>query len=327
MTLTPKENYLRTLRGEIPEFVPSMFNPHMMPTREELLTPVNLPDGKPFVTGLGVTYVASADLNFGAMPEPGNIIIDDITKWRDKLKIRDVTGRDWEGYYKKAEEPVDRANLCLVVDGGDYFLTLVSLMGFEGALLALYEEPDEVIALLTEISKFYLMVTKQQMKYLKPEVYILMDDDCAYRAPFFSLDIYRQIFKPFHKLHCDLALENGCMILRHDCGKAEQFVEDWLEMGVASWNPFQVSNDCKAIKQKYGDRLTLEGGWDSQGKFSGVEYSDDELIATLEEYTNTLAPGGRFVFSASAGPFGQNPNPKQEVVKKFYEEKVRYYYG
>ena len=34
------------------------------------------------------------------MPEPGNIIIDDITKWRDKLKIRDVIGLDWEEYYK-----------------------------------------------------------------------------------------------------------------------------------------------------------------------------------------------------------------------------------
>jgi hypothetical protein len=28
-------------------------------------------------------------------------------------------------------------------------------MGFEGALMALYEEPEEVIALFTEISKFY----------------------------------------------------------------------------------------------------------------------------------------------------------------------------
>jgi len=326
MKLTPKENYLRTLRGEIPEFVPSMFYPHMKPVHDELLTPNNLPDGKPFVTSLGIPYVASPELNFGAMPEAGKIVIDDITKWRDQLKIRDVTSRDWEGYYKKTAEDVDRENLCLAVDGGDYFLIMVGLMGFESTMLALSEEPEEVIAMLTEISKFLLMVTEKQMHYLKPDVYVLMDDDSAYHAPFFSVKTYQEIFKPFHKLHCDLAREHGCMIIRHDCGKSEQFLDDWLDLGVHSWHPFQVTNDCKGIKQKYGHRLTLEGGWDNQGKFGGVDYPDEELIEALWEYTETFVPGGRFVFNATAGPFGFATNPKREVVKKFYEEHVKYYY-
>ena len=326
MTLTPKENYLRTLRGEIPEFVPAMYYPHMKPIRDELLTPNNLPDGKPFITSLGIKFVASEELNFGAMPESGTIVVDDITKWRDQLKIRDVTGRDWEGYYKKAEEEIDRKNMCLAVDGGDYFLILVGLMGFENAMLAISEEPEEVIAMLTEISKFLLMVTKQQMHHLKPDIYILMDDDSAYHAPFFSVQTYREIFKPFHKLHCDLALESGSMVLRHDCGKSEQFLDDWLEMGISSWHPFQVTNDCKGIKQKYGHRLTLEGGWDNQGIFSGVDYLDSVLIEALEEYAETFLPSGRFVFSATAGPLGMEANQKRDLVKKFYEEKVKDYY-
>jgi hypothetical protein len=327
MKLTPKENYLRTLNGDTPEFVPSMFYPHMKPIREELLTPNNLPDGEPFVTSLGVTYVASPELNFGAMPAPNIHIISDILKWRDQLKIRDVTGRDWEGYYKDQEAEVDRENLCLAVDGGDYFLILVSLMGFENAMLAISEEPEEVIALLTEISKFLMMVTEKQMQYIKPDIYILMDDDSAYASPFFSVKTYREIFKPFHKKHIDLALNNGCAILRHDCGKSEQFLEDWLEMGVQSWHPFQVTNDCKGIKEKYGHRITFEGGWNTQGKWAGLDYSDDELIEALEEYTNTFLPGGRFVWSATAGPFGPEPNPKRDIVKNFYEEKVKDYYS
>ena len=329
MSLTPKENYLRTLRGAIPEYVPSFFDPYMRPVREELLTPNNLPDGKPFVTSLGVTFVGLPEMNYGAMPKPGQIVIDDIMKWRDQLNIRDVTGRDWEGYYKKIEEDFDRENLCICVDGGDYFLSLVSLMGFEGALLAVYEEPEEVIALLTEISKFFLMVTKQQMRYLKPEVYILMDDDAAYRAPFFSVDIYRRIFKPFHKLHVDLAKENGCMVVRHDCGKSEQFLEDWLELGIDAWNPFQTTNDCKGIKQKYGHLLTLEGGWDSQGKYVNDDVPDDELYADLDEYVATFAPGGRWTFSAMVGGMpspDKPPSPKRELVIKYYNDKVKYYY-
>ena len=325
MKLTPKENYLRTLEGKIPEYTPSFFDPYMKPVTEELLTPNNLPDGKPFITSLGVEYVASKELNNGAMPAPGKVVIDDITKWRDRLKIRDVTGRDWESYYKKIEETVDRKNMCLSIDGGDYFLTLVSLMGFENAMLAFYEEPEEVEALLTEISEFYLMVTKKQMEYLKPEIYILMDDDAAYRAPFYSVELYRKTVKPFHKKHADLALEHGCKIVRHDCGRSEQYIDDWLEMGVSAWNPFQTSNDCVGIKKKYGDRLTLEGGWDSLA----VPYmTDDELIAALDQYTETFLPGGRFVFSAFSGRMGNpdDPDPQRDLIKKYYEENVRDWY-
>ena len=327
--LSPKENYLRTLRGEIPEFMPAPFMvPHMSPVRDDMLTPMSLPEPPHTAfTGLGAKFVGSEDLNWGAMPEPNYVVIDDILKWRDQLKVADVSNRDWEGYYKKQLEPIDRSKFCVSVDSGDYFLTLVSLMGFEPAMTAVAEEPEEVIALLTECSKFLMTVAKEQMRWLKPDVYILMDDDAAYKAPFFSVQTYREIFKPFHKLHCDLALENGAMINRHDCGKSEQFLEDWLEMGISAWNPFQVTNDCVGIKKKYGHRITLEGGWDGL-RWNHTDIDKDELIAALEEYVDTFAPGGRFCFVASAGPFSMSPTmtPQRKIVSDFYEEKAKWYY-
>ena len=327
--MTPKENYLRMIRGEIPEFMPSYIEPHSVPLKEELLTPQAVPDG-PFVTSLGVTYVGSAENNFGAMPAPNQILIDDITKWRDKLKIRDVTGRDWEGYYKKLLEEVDRKNKCISVSGGDYFLTLVSLMGFEGALLAMYEEPDEVIALLDYISKFYLMVFKQQIHYMKPDIFGLMDDDAAYRAPFFSLELYRQIFRPFHKLHCDLALDAGMIISRHDCGKSEQFIDDWIELGIKDWNPVQITNDCKGIKQKYLGKLALAGCWDSTKWATRMVVDETELKDELAEYVDTFAPGGGFTFAAAMGMPMPNETPVQterrEITTKFYYDYARDWY-
>ena len=315
------------IKNRYPEYVPSMCEPYRAPCFDELLTPNSAPDG-PIVTSLGVTYVGSPDNNFGAMPKPGEVVIDDITKWRDQLKIRDVTGRDWEGYYKKKSEGVDRSQVCMCVDGGDYFLTLVSLLGFENALLALYEEPEEVKALLTEISKFYTMVLTKQMEYLRPEVYILMDDDAAYRAPFFSLDIYRDIFKPFHKMQCDIALNYGAVIDRHDCGKSEQFVDDWLEIGVRGWNPCQITNDCVGIKKKYGDRLVLTGCWDTQGSICSPTVPLDELEAALDEYVASFVPGGNFGFSAMILGKQDNPdaNVRRDFIKNYFFEKVRDYY-
>jgi hypothetical protein len=99
-------------------------------------------------------------------------------------------------------------------------------------------------------------------------------------------------------------------------------------MGVSGWNPFQISIDCKGIKQKYGNRLTLEGGWDSQGRLGGLESTEQELLDAMEEYVATFAPGGRFVFSVMAGgpPSDPRVDAKREIIKKFYEDKVRHYY-
>ncbi len=325
--MTPKENYLYMIKNNIPEFMPSNFEPFRAPCFDELLTPNRAPNG-PIVTALGVKYVGSPENNYGATPAPGSAYIDDITEWRDKLKIRSVEGRDWESYYKKEAEKYDRSKVCLCVDGGDYFLTLVALMGFENTMMACYEEPDEVKALLTEISRFYTLVLTKQMEYLRPEIMILMDDDSAYRAPFFSVEMYREFFKPFHKLHADIALNYGCVIDRHDCGKSEQFIDDWLDIGVRGWNPCQISNDLVGIKKKYGDRLVLAGCWDSQGHLGSAEATEDELAAAMDEYVATFAPGGNFIFSANVGSVSQAPEAvaKRAFIKQYFMDHFRDYY-
>ena len=323
--MNAKENYLTMLRGEIPEYVPSMTEPRMAFYNEEWLTPVYAPDG-PVVTKLGVTYVGSKDLNNGAMPMPGVHILEDITKWRDCIHIPDTSSFDWEAYYREKTKNVDRKTQNLTATGGDYFLTLISFMGFENAMLALYEEPEEVKALLEYVSGFYLEVLKQQIRWLKPDTMNVMDDDAALRAPFFSVEMYREFFKPYQKMHCDLALENGILIERHDCGRSEQFVPDWVEMGIRSWNPAQTTNDLVSIKKTYGSRLALCGAWDSM-KWASCE-DEEEYRAALKEYVDTFAPGGGFVYAAFAGGDQDAPGAKmrQAAVEDVYQNYARDYY-
>ena len=328
MQLTPKENFLMLMRREVPEYVPAaMLDPYGVPIAEELLTPVSAPNG-PIKTVYGVTYVGSADLMNGAMPKPGEILLDDILRWRDVIKNPDLSGRDWEGYYKKQLEKIDREKKVVRITGGDYFLTLVSFMGFENALISMMQEPEEVYALFDYVSKHYMEVMKQQIYWCKPEVFTLMDDDSAKLAPFFSLNMYRELVKPFHKMQCDLALENGMYIDRHDCGRSEQFIDDWLEMGVRSWGPAQVTNDIPAIKKKYGNQLALSGAWDTTGPIGSPNVDPEKLRETLYAYVDLLAPGGGFIFNASVRDNATNPiaKEKQEIVKDVYWNYARNYY-
>ncbi len=327
MPITPKENYLMMLRGEIPEFVPSFFIPAGDSIAEELIAPVSAPNG-PIVTPYGVTYVGSEANDWGALPKPGEILLEDITKWRDVIKNPDVSHRDWESYYKKQLETKDRENKTLSVHGGDYFLTLVSFMGFEGALYALYEEPEEVKALLEYVSEFYLEILKQQIYWCKPDILSIMDDDSAYRAPFFSVEMYREFFKPMHKKHCDLALENGMLLERHDCGRCEQFIPDWIELGIRGWNPAQTSNDLKAIKEKYVGKLALNGCWDNQGILGSPAVPEDTLREALEEYVATFAPGGGFSYQPMVGGKRDDPEviKRNDIIKDYYFAHVKDYY-
>ena len=80
MTLTPRENYLRMLNHEIPEYVPSSYDNFRDMVSEELLTPVFAPGGK-VVTSFGVEYLGSPEFGYGATPNPNKIILPDITEW------------------------------------------------------------------------------------------------------------------------------------------------------------------------------------------------------------------------------------------------------
>ncbi len=326
--LTPKENYLQMLKSNIPEYMPSFFEPSKAPVEDDFLTPTYARNG-PVTTSLGVVYVGSPENNYGAMPAPGSIVITDITKWRDQLKIKDISDVDWEAYYKRLSKDVDRKNKCLSVTGGDYFLTLVSLLGFEETLMAMYEEPEEVLELLSFISEFYVKVMKKQMQYLKPDIYTLLDDDSALNAPFFSVEMYRKFFKPFHKIHCDICKENGVYIARHDCGKSGQFIPDWLEIGVRDWNPCQTTNDLKKIKKEFGDKLVLSGCWGSHGEFEKKkDFNPVKARDELAEYVETFAPGGNFSFGAFA--MGKPDDPvsmeKSELIKSFFFDYARNWY-
>ena len=327
MPITPKENYLMLMRGETPEYVPAGYIERTAEfVTEDQLAPVSCPNG-PIKTVYGVTYVGSADLMNGALPA-GQPILSDITKWRDVIRNPDNSHRDWAGYYKKQTDRFDREHLVVKCHGGDYFLTLVSFMGFADALLAMYEEPEEVYALFEYVSEHYLEVMEKQLEYVRPDIYTIMDDDSAARAPFFSLETYRMLVKPFHEKHAAMALEHGVFLDRHDCGHCEMFIDDWVQMGIRSWNPAQVMNDLKGIKAKYGRKLAICGGWDNTGFLGSTEVDTETLREKLMEYVDTFAPGGGFVYSP--GVSGKMDDPavieRRNVLSDVYYNYARDYY-
>ena len=141
--ITEKENYLRTLRGEQPDWVPVYsFGP--MPGQERpctscMLEPMILSEFR-FKGGgkdcWGVEYVPTYETGNALLPKPGEFILDDIRHWRDVIKAPSLEGIDWEkmakdqleGFYKLGVNRKDTA-IALNLHVG-YFQNLMAFMGF-----------------------------------------------------------------------------------------------------------------------------------------------------------------------------------------------------
>ncbi len=251
----------------------------------------------------GVTYVANRESGFAFIPEPGNFILDDITKWRDVIKAPDLSGVDWERQAKKdleraASMGMDRSKSAMTygIHGG-YFETLMAFMGFVEGLCAIQEEPEEVYALFDYLCSFYESVTEKVIDYYKPDIVQLTDDIAAWAMPFVSPEQYRSLIKPFQVRDAKFGNDRGLPIAMHCCGKCEMFIDDWISFGVRFWDPPQTSNDLAAIQKKYGNRIILEGCFDVLGDLMSDSCTEEAFKDAVRECIDTYSKNAIFVFN------------------------------
>ena len=309
--LSEKENFIRLLSGEMPQYIPSynMFLWRFYPTFNR--GGFN-PDGSGFDV-FGVEYTTASEADGAAIPVPGRHILDDITKWRDVIKTPDLSDVDWDKVVAKDVDFRDpEHNPLLIVSNNGYFQHIMKFMGFEDGLCALYEEPEECLELLHYLCDYYLEIEKQ---YVRRGGFIginLTDDTATAINPFFSMDMYREIFKPVYERHAELARNEGLFLTLHNCGRCEDQIEDWFDLGICGWDPAQPVNDLLGIKAKYGRKLAIIGGWDSTGPATWPDSSEELLLEELERYVDKLAPGGGFCFAASVmgGTFDERQKKK-----------------
>ena len=302
--LTEKENLLMTLRGEVPEWVPrNMYASPGHPPASAGCGPSFLNARRTPQGGFdiwGVEFIATKETGGMALPVPGKFILDDITKWRDVIKAPDISDIDWETMAKKDLSRIDRTQTAVSAHiHVGYFQSLCNFMGFNEGLMAMIEEPEEVYALFDYMSSFWVQICSKVRDYYKPDIWSVTDDTATATNPFISPETYRTLVKPFHAREAAFGVEMGIPIDMHNCGRCEDFIDDWLDFGITCWNPAQTMNDLKGIKKKYGNKLVLEGCWDSSGPAGWPGASEEVVKQAVRDTIDAYAPGGGFIFWAS----------------------------
>ena len=319
-TLTPKENLMRVLNGQIPEWVPSYsyYGPlpgvdDVPPNQGVMLAPLMgdffNPAGGTDI--FGVPYTAVEEVGGFALPTPDYFILKDITKWRDVIKFpANLFDLDWKAVAEDAVKGLmydrDQVSVWFGPAGMGFFMQLMGFMGFTEGLSAMLEEPDDVKELFDYLHQFYLNIAKQVIDIIKPDVINLADDAAAERNPFISPEMYREFLIPLFRDYTALAIDRGIPVDMHLCGRGEDFMHDLIKIGVNCWEPVQLANDIEGLQARYGRHLVIGGGWEGRGRLTELDVTDEEIRQSARDAIDKYAKNGGFIFAAAYTPMSRN---------------------
>ena len=256
--ITPRENILRYYRGEDYEWVPDISSDQIE------FTPDCIPDvvACGFSGGLdnfGVKWIPVGDgTELPSFVEPGFVLLEDIADW-EKLEWPDVESWPWKetaARFNETYKDDDRLRRGVLLSA--YFERLISVMGFEGAAMAMVEDPESVEAYFDKLTELNIQTMKHYIEDFHCDAIKIHDDWSAQRSPFFSLSVAQELLAPQVKKLVDYAHERGVIFTLHSCGNGKMLIPAMKEAGIDAW---QAQSDALEIEECYelcGDDLMIE---------------------------------------------------------------------
>jgi len=125
-------------------------------------------------------------------------------------------------------------------------------------------------------------------------------DDLGYKdGTFMGPDLYEELIYPWHVKAINLAHKYGAFANMHSHGNVNAIVPLLVKAQLDVLNPIGPTDnmDLKNLKERYGDRLCLQGGL---SKNIGL-MSPDELREHLVDRIRVGSPRGGFILSSEGG--------------------------
>ncbi len=304
--MTKRENALIALKGGKPEFVPSYYSAcQIIPAGASMEMP---PMGAPGYDGYGVHQTPTESA--GGMFTPTTSVppvLTDVTKWKEQVQFPNYDLLDFEKIASMEREMFHLNKDMFVQDlfcPQGLFERLHFLMGFEDALCAIMEEPEAVSELVSAIADKKIEFVEKAAKYYQPDYFTFLDDYAHKTGLFMSKDIFRSIFKPHLKRIVEAVNKTDMTFKMHCCGKMEDLLDDFMEIGITTFDPVQVVNNIPEMKKKTLGKAGIVGGLDVQGVVDMVGANEEdirkEVRRCIDEYA---ADGGYMIYGASLHMF------------------------
>lgn len=145
------------------------------------------------------------------------------------------------------------------------------LRGFDQYLIDLITDEPFAEKLMDYILEIYLQIASCALDAAGPYLdAVTFSDDLAFQDRLMVRPaVYRKLIKPRHRQIVDLIKrKTDAAVLYHCCGAAYPLIPDFIEIGIDTLNPVQVSaremGDTARLKREFGADLCFWGGIDTQ---------------------------------------------------------------
>ncbi|MDO4616924.1 MAG: uroporphyrinogen decarboxylase family protein [Lachnospiraceae bacterium] len=288
--MTERENALLVLQHKKPEWTPLSF---------DCLHHIGFAGGNEcgLVTEdhrdiFGVKWAIEKD----PTPDPNEpFMLEEIEDWRDVVKFPEPKTWDWEKIREAELEGYDGEKVLVWFSEQGLFDRIQTLGGTTNALCWLLTDPEECYEFFSRMADFKVELVECVAKYIKPDMFMYTDDLATKNSLFISPDTYRSLIKPHQERIIRAIRENGMIAEQHCCGKCDTIMGDFVEIGVEAFFPAQAVNDIVKIQKDYGDKLTVIGGYDSQGDPGRPDCSDESIINEAHRIIDSYADNGSFI--------------------------------
>lgn len=253
--VSPRENTLNFFRGKEYYWVPDWSSDYFDFSID------CIPDVKAMgmaggVDSFGVTWTA-LETGMPAMVKPGNPKLKDISEWRT-LDWPDVDSWDWAGASKNYNAVIDHNRILRPYIQCGLFERMIDLLDFDGALIALLDDPDECKAFLAKLTEYNISLIDHYNQYFDLDAICFLDDWSGQKGPFFSPALAREILFPNLKKIVRHVKDLGLVFTWHSCGNGIDFIPMMLEAGVDAWQLQCNAVDLDEAVRRSEGKLVLE---------------------------------------------------------------------
>ena len=168
-----------------------------------------------------------------------------------------------------------------------------NLLGLEGMMLLLYDDPDLVRAVVDRVGQtiydaFRVFCEMEQVFAL------WLGDDMGFKtATLLQPQHLRNYILPWHKRYAELAHRTGRLFLLHSCGHVEAIMPDLIEeVRIDAKHSFEdVIVPVEEFKQRWGAGVAVLGGVDVDLLSRGTQ---DDIRRRTGQILAACAPGGGY---------------------------------
>ncbi len=200
------------------------------------------------------------EARFRATPE--GRIPEDITTDGDKMKKRAETR--WVAHY------------CFPFGG--MFSAVRQLMGLEGAIFAMSDDPELVRTIVSDLGGFYADAFAMLLPEYRLDQITCFEDMCSNRAPLISPTMFRDFFMPAYKEYIGRLKDMGVQQVFIDTdGDARRIIPELMECGFTGLSPCEIKAgmDPRELLEQY-PTLCCDGGINKVAVATGGEALEEE---------------------------------------------------